>query len=162
MRFMKPLSRRVVAAYGIALGIGALLGVVPWAVVPAQALAADKAEHKETVDQKEKLGRGKFVSFKDGTLTLESNSGILMVWNKISENTKTFQFDPDAGEFKRVEGTADALNQVKAGTWVTVGDGKTGSRSRQRCNILYSMKKVCAIGQIRSRGVLSPIRWDVE
>ncbi|MEK6262723.1 MAG: hypothetical protein AABP62_29345 [Planctomycetota bacterium] len=125
MRYMKPVSRPIAVTYGVVLGMVAVLGVVPWAVVPVQTFAAEKAEpKKETVDQKDKNGWGKFVSFKDGTLTLESNAGVLIVWNKIAESSKTLKFDPDTGKHKPVESTADALNQVKAGTWVAVMNAK--------------------------------------
>ena len=64
------------------------------------------------------------MSFKDGALTLESNDGVLLVWNKIAENTKTLKFDAEANEYKPVEGAVAALNQVKAGTYMMVGDGR--------------------------------------
>lgn len=144
MRFLKPVSRPIVITYGSMLGMVAVLVVVPWAVVPTQVFAADGVEQKETIDQEGKNGRGKFVSFQDGTLTLRGNSGILMVWNKIAEDTKTFKFDPDAGEYKRVEDTAIALNQVKAGTWVIVGDRKAeiriGARKGQVTGTFVSFK----------------------
>jgi len=123
MRFMKPMSRRAAAMYGVSLGLVAVLGLVPWAVVAAQPTAANKVEPKKTVDQKEKNGSGRFVSFEDGTLTLESNAGELLVWNKMAESKNTVKFDSDANEYKRVDGTtAAALAQLKAGTYVMVGD----------------------------------------
>lgn len=122
MRFMTPLSHRAVVTYVLVLGCAAVLGVVPWAVVAAQAPVADKVEPKKTIDQKEKNGFGRFVSFKDGTLTLESNAGELLVWTKLAESKNTVKFDPDANEYKPVKGTAAALAQVKPGTYVMVGD----------------------------------------
>ena len=125
---MKPLSRRAAAACCLVLGLMAVLDVVPWAVVEAQVPVADKVEPKktvepkETVDQKEKNGFGRFVSFKDGTLTLESNAGVLLVWNKFPESKNTIKFDPEANEYKPVDGTVAALNQVTPGTYVSVGD----------------------------------------
>ena len=123
MRFTKRISRRIVA--GIALGTVAVIGVVPWRFVAAQAPAADKAEQRVTLDQQEKNGFGRFVSFQDGTLIIEGNSGDLLAWHKIVDTTKTFKYDPDANDYKQVEGTAAALNQVKVGTYVMVGDRLT-------------------------------------
>ena len=219
MRFVKPLSHRIVAAYGIALAVVAVVGVVPWAVVAAVAAgrgqaagcgqaanygqglakggedgqwqirvvqgrraknqgrdegdrvgsrgryqdrqhyprrrtgsaaqeafklwepgavisvrvkdgkvtfiqigvkkgpAADKLEQKESVDR----GRnswGRFVSFKDGTLTLMANSAAL-IEIKIPENTKSLVWNHDEGVYKP-KGTAEALNQAKAGTLIGV------------------------------------------
>ncbi len=122
MRYMKPLSRRAVAVYSLVLGLAAVPGVVPWAVVAAQPPAADTPAPKKTVAQGDKNGFGRFVSFEAGTLTLESNAGVLLVWHKLAESKNTVKFDPDAGEYKKVDGTAAALAQVKPGTYVMVGD----------------------------------------
>ena len=122
MRFMKPVSPRIVIAYGVALGLFAALGLLPWTVVAAQAPTVDKVEPKKTVDQKEKNGFGRFVSFKDGTLTLENNAGVLLVWNKLAESKNTVKFNPEANEYKPVVGFADALQRVTPGTFVQVGD----------------------------------------
>ncbi len=145
MRFLKPLSHRVVAAYGLALAVVAVVGVVPWAVVPASAQEKDKPEPKEAVDQKDKSGFGRFVSFKDGTLTLEGNAGVLLVWNKLAESKNSVKFDPVANEYKRVDGTtAAALKQVKAGTYVMVGDKsayvRIGARKDQVVGTFVSFK----------------------
>lgn len=153
MRFVKPLSPRVVAAYGLALAVVAVVGVVPWVVVPASASAQEKAEPKrEAVDQKDKNGFGRFVSFKDGSLTIESNAGALLVWNKIAETTKTFKYDPETNGYKPVEGSAAALNQVKAGTYMMVGNARSyiriGARKDQVTGTFVSFKdgRLLAIG----------------
>lgn len=143
--FFKPVSRRLAITYGIVLLALASLGVVPWAVVPASASAQEKAEPKrESVDQKDMRGWGRFVSFKDGTLTLESNAGVFLVWQKIGENSKTLKFDSAAGKYVQVEKTAAALDQTKAGTWVIVGDGKSdiriGARAGQSSGTFVSFK----------------------
>jgi len=104
------------------------LTAVPLAGGAAQPPAADNPVQQQTIDQKEKGGRGKFVSFKDGALILESNSGVLQVWSKIPDNSKTFKWDHEASKYEPVENTTAALTQVKAGTWVTVGDGKATIR----------------------------------
>jgi hypothetical protein len=122
MRYMKPMSFRIAITYGIVLGTCAALGVTPWSLVAAKALAADKVQQQETVDQKEKSGFGRFVSFQDGTLIIEGNSGDLLAWHKVAENTKTSKYDPDTNDYKQVEETAAALSQVKAGTYVMVGE----------------------------------------
>jgi len=113
MRFMKPMSRRAAAAHTGALVLLAAFGVVPWAVVAADPPAADKPGQKEATGS----GRGKFASFKDGTLTVVTNDGTLLR-NKVPETAKVFQWN-DVGGFKPV-GTADALTGAKAGTWVHV------------------------------------------
>lgn len=126
MRYLKPESRSIAITNGIVLGMVVVLGVAPWAIAPAQAFAAETAEpEKESVDQRDKNGWGKFVSFKDGTLTLESNAGILIVWNKIGESSKTLKFDSDTGKHQPVESTADSLSQVKAGTWMAVMNARS-------------------------------------
>ena len=54
---------------------------------------------------------------------------------------------------------ATRVNEVN---WEQIARGKEGcSRSRQRCNILYSMRGVRHRADPLT-GVLSPIRWDVE
>jgi len=116
MRFLKLVTHRI--AIGLVLGMIALLATT----IPAKSFAQEKVEPKQSVDQKEKNGFGRFVSFKDGSLTLENNAGALLVWHKIAETTKTLKYDSDANDYKRVEGTAAALEQVKAGTYMTVGD----------------------------------------
>ncbi len=128
MRFIKPLYRFGIT-FGIMLLTVASLGVVPWALVPASASAQEKAEPKPgSVDQKDKGGWGRFVSFQDGTLTLESNAGVRLVWNNIGQSTKTQKFDAEAGKYVQVEKTAAALDQTKAGTFVMVGDGRRDIR----------------------------------
>ncbi len=91
---------------------------------------------KEKVDQKEKFGFGRFVSFKNGELTLESNSGELIVWRNIAEKTKTFVFEPDAGDYKIVEDGTSALNQVKAGKYMMVGEKRGFIRIGARVEVV--------------------------
>jgi len=134
MRFIKPvlISFVVTSAFAISM-------LVPSrTLVAVQAPAPDKFSQKETVDQKEKPGFGRFVSFKDDTLTLESNSGTLLVWNKIAENNNTVKFDAKANEYKPVEGTAAALKQVQAGTYVMVGNGRSYIRIGARKDVVVS------------------------
>ena len=109
-----------------------MFGLVPWAVVAAEQPAAAKVEAKEKVEVMEKTGRGRFVSFKDGTLTLRANSGSLLVWNKLTDDTAALLFDEEAKAFKPA--TAAALNQAKAGSWIQViiDKGKTTVRIGER------------------------------
>ena len=121
-----------VQQWGLVLGMLATLGVVQQGHVAAQTPKTD------TIDQKEKRGWGKFELFKEGTLTLQSNAGTLLVWNQLSESTKTLKYDPDSKGYKPVESTLDALSQVKAGTWVVVGD--------RRANIHIGARKGSTVG----------------
>ena len=113
MRFMKSLSCQAVVAHSLALGLVAVLGVVPWAVIAAAPPAKEKPMQKEASGS----GRGHFASFQGGILTLVTNDGTLLK-NKVAESTKTLQWYDDGG-FKPV-GTDDALTKAKAGTWVHV------------------------------------------
>lgn len=140
MRLMKPVSRRVTVAYTIALAMAATLGLLPWVVVAAEAPVADKPAAKE----RPVSVRGKFMSFKDNTLTLVANDGVL-IKKTIPENAKTFQWNDDGG-FK-VVGTIETLNQVKAGTWFHVIFGKdivtirVGARKAMTTGTLVSFKE---------------------
>ncbi len=87
--------------------------------VPDRRPDAAPAKVVEKVDQKTKTERGKFVSFKDGTLTIKANSGDLLA-NKIPENTKTLIWNNSEGKYTPAE-TAAVLSQAKVGTWFMVG-----------------------------------------
>jgi len=95
-------------------------------IVPLVLLAEDKVEAMD------KTGRGRFVSFKNDTLTLRANSGSLLVWNKIAESTNAMLFDEKAGMFKPA--TAVALNEAKVGAWIhmIIDKGKTTVRIGER------------------------------
>ncbi len=148
MRFLKQVSTQRVIAYGLVLGLGAVLGIAPWAFVAGESSAEDKVEQKvekkDKVSPKEKIERGRFMSFKDGTLTLKANSGDL-IGNTIPENTKTFVWNHDENMFKPA-GTVETLNQVKAGTWFVVrvsNDNVTlqiGARKGQTVGTFVSFK----------------------
>ncbi|QOV89707.1 M56 family metallopeptidase [Humisphaera borealis] len=149
MHFIKPVSRRAVATYAIALGLFSALGVVPWTVVAAEPQAEkksspDKPAAKETVDQKDKNGWGRFVSFKDGTLTVESNAGAHLVWTGITETVKAMVYDVQSNSYRQYEGTAAALNQAKPGTPVSVTSGKAmiriGARKGQTVGTFVAFK----------------------
>ncbi len=128
MRFMKRLSRRITAALGVAL----VLVAAPGTFAAAEPPAASKAEPKDKVEVMEKTGRGRFVSYKDGRLTVRANSGSLLVWNKIAEDTNALLFDQEVGKFQPA--TAAALNKAKGGAWIQViiDKGKTTVRIGER------------------------------
>ena len=140
----KPVFLRLIVSCSTMVGIVALLGYGPWTTAAAQGPATINNEAKSPVDQKEKFGFGRFVSFEDGTLTIESNSGSLLAWSKIAENTQTLKYDPDSNDYKTVEGTFAALERVKAGTYIMVGNGRAfiriGARHDQVIGTFISFK----------------------
>ena len=135
MSFMKLVSRPILT-YRIVPCIVALLllGIAPWT------LAA--AETPTVTDQKEQHGFGRFVSFKNGTLTLRGNHGIL-VWNNLTDKTKVVHWDHAAGEYKP-SGTAEGLSKVEADAYVMVTQGRTlvrvGARKERVTGTFISFK----------------------
>jgi len=110
MRFIKPVSRRIVVAYGLALGMAATLAIVPWTLVATEAAEADKAESKETIVS------GAFVSFKEGVLKIKDKSAKEIEW-KIADKTKV------VGHIKGIEkeGTApEAFKMWEPGAMISV------------------------------------------
>jgi beta-lactamase regulating signal transducer with metallopeptidase domain len=118
MRFMKPTSRRALIAYTTTLALVALVGVVPWKLVAAE--PATKANHDRKIEAMEKSGRGKFVSFENGKLTLLGNSGSLLVWNSLPAGLTGVQFNHTEKKFLPVADATAALSQAKPGMWVQV------------------------------------------
>ncbi|MSU78114.1 MAG: hypothetical protein EXS16_08465 [Gemmataceae bacterium] len=119
MRFMTDASRQDVITLGFVLGMAVVLGVVPWTPVSAQTGKAGPSQKTE---------RGRFVSYKDGTLTIQANS-VALLGNKLPENAKTLVWDHDKGGYKPAS-TAEALNQAKAGTWFVIQVAKDNSTIR--------------------------------
>ncbi|MEZ6058373.1 MAG: hypothetical protein R3C01_16860 [Planctomycetaceae bacterium] len=136
MRHIVTPSRLRIAPSLFSLAV-ALIGMIPFALVAAESpkTSADEAspvtnETKPTSTSTDEQpiktltqGKGKFVSFEDGTLTLEGPSGRL-VWKEIDANTKSYlgegeSSDQDRG-YRPVE-TLDALSKIKPGTQVFVG-----------------------------------------
>lgn len=121
MRFMKPVSRSSLLAYGSVLCLLTVFGVVPWTVVAAQAPTADKVESKETSIA------GKFASFKDGVLKIKVKDGPTDVvtekeW-KLADDTKVVSHIRGVAK----EGTArEAFRIWEGGAAITVKlkDGK--------------------------------------
>ena len=104
---------------------------------------ADKSAPTADIRPKAKFGYGKFVSFKDGTLTLKGNDGVLVVWNNLSTATQVKNWDDAAGAYKPA-GNADVLAKVEAGTWTTVSEGATliriGARKGKTTGSFISFK----------------------
>jgi len=65
-----------------------------------------------------KSGWGEFVSFKGGTLTLESNAGIPLSWNNL-QHAKTMVWNQEAGVYAP-KSSSEALGQIKPRTWTSV------------------------------------------
>lgn len=82
MRFMKPVPRPLALVYGVALAMVAIFGVVPWTLVAAEAQTAAKVEPKEMTY------RGKFMSFKEGTLKMKGEDGKEFDWIEVADGTK--------------------------------------------------------------------------
>ncbi len=97
---------------GIALVMVAALGGVPCAQVAAQPPATDRSEPKE------RTASGTFVSFKDGTLTIQGKTGPL-VYKQIGANYKSFE-NNENGPGSKLVGTADALGRLALGTVIRV------------------------------------------
>ena len=112
MLFLKSVSVRIVMVSAALPGLVAVSGMLPGVFLAAEASAEDK------VAAKEKIERGRFVSFKDGTLTIAANSGAVLE-NKIPENAKTLVWNDGEGLYKPAD-TAAALSQVETGTWLVV------------------------------------------
>ena len=149
MRFMKLFSRRYIAAYaGAVLGLIAVLGIVPGAFVTAKASAEDKVEQKvekkDKVAQKEKTERGRFVSFQDGTLIIQDNSGALLE-TKVPASAKTLVWN-DGEKLYKPAATVAALSQVQPGIWFYVHVGgenvaiRIGSRKGVTTGTFVSFK----------------------
>ncbi|QOV89708.1 hypothetical protein [Humisphaera borealis] len=143
--------------YSIVLGLlaaaGAMSGSAGAAEPPAgktpgspavEAAPTESVATKRPIDQKEKFGFGRFVSFKDGTLTLENNAGDLIVWNKIPESAKALKYDPEINDYKEIKGTAAALKEVKPGRYMMVGEKmafvRIGARVEQVRGTFVSFK----------------------
>jgi hypothetical protein len=127
MRFMNPGSLRISVTYSIVLGVVATAASMPWTVVAAEAPAADK------VAQKEKIERGRFVSFKDGRLLILGKNlgesftkkyGDRVHFNKFREDVPVYE-SIDGGEYELVAGTSsEILGKVREGTNITIhGEG---------------------------------------
>ena len=136
MRFMKPVSRPSLLAYGSVLCLLAMLGVVPWTVVAAPVPTADKVDSKETSIS------GKFAAFKDGVLKIKVKDGTTDVvtekeW-KVADDTRVVNhIRGDAKEgtareaFKIWEGGAAITVKLKDGkvTFVEMGVKQTQDKA---------------------------------
>lgn len=120
MRYMQPRSIRNTVVYGVGLFCAALLGLVPWTLVAAQGAAPEAAATDVKSEVMTGTGRGKFVSFQSGTLTLKNRSGGLSVWKSIPAEAKALKYDEAQAKFLPVDDLVAALNEVKADTWMQV------------------------------------------
>ncbi len=118
MQFAMLIFRRPAVAFAILLGVFGTLGVAP-----SRLAAADKPGMNQS-------GSGTFVSYLDGTLTLNGKSGRL-VYERVGENYKTYQNNEDGPGSKLVptvralsgeqlEGKLPSLTRVLPGTVVRV------------------------------------------
>ena len=116
MRSVKSSTRAIVLAIGI---VPAMIGAS--GIFSAQSPAAEKAEPKKEAP-KEKNEGGRFVSFKDGTLTLKTHTGTT-IEKQIAENTKASVWSHEEGVYQP-KGAAEALKLIKPGTVVGVQTAK--------------------------------------
>lgn len=133
MRIVISAFRHFATSCAAALGIAAMF----WASAAAEGPAADQA------DQKDKSGYGKFVSYKDGTLTLKGNySGL--VWNNLPDKTPVVRWDDATGKYEPAGAASDVLSRVEAGTWIIVGGNKAlirvGARKGRTTGTFVSFK----------------------
>ena len=136
MCFMKLVSRPILTCRIVPWIVALLLlGVAPWTLAAAETPTA--------TDQKEQHGFGRFVSFKNGTLTLRGNHGIL-VWHNLTDKTKVVHWDHAAGEYKP-SGTAEGLSKVEADAYVMVTLGRAlirvGARKERVTGTFISFKQ---------------------
>lgn len=174
MRYVKHTTAQAALTYGLLLGLGAALGLVPWTPVAAPTAAA--AAESETIDKqrspaeaisvigrdvtevsseldnrretspkqerivvppaaekaavkgnaKSSVVRGRFVSAKNGTLTVQANSGEL-IESKIFRSLKTTVWNDAAAKYVPTD-TIKALKQVQVGTAIFVhGTDRNGT-----------------------------------
>lgn len=102
-----------------AWAMGAVLMIAVLTIVGATRAQDARAA---IADQKQKAGWGKFVSFEDGSLTLDGQSGSLL-WSNLAAGVQVYQWDPTARGYTAAP-AATALSKVEAGTWVFVAEGR--------------------------------------
>jgi len=104
--------------------------------------APKNTEAQPAADQNDKFGYGKFVSFKDGTLTLKGNYGGL-VWKNIPEKIEVVRWDNAADKYVPA-GNAEVLSKVEAETWTIVVANKAliriGARKGSTTGTFVSFK----------------------
>jgi hypothetical protein len=171
MRYFRQTTARTALIYGLLLGHGAALGLVPWRPVAAPAAAESEAidnqrapaeaivvtagddaddsieldNRRETPPKPERLlvppadekaapqgsaksgvVRGRFVSAKQGTLTVQTNSGEL-IERKYFRSLKTAVWSDAAEKYVPTDAVA-ALKQAEVGISIYIdGNDRTGS-----------------------------------
>jgi hypothetical protein len=103
------------------LGIAFVFGLVPKSLIMGEDPATKPADQQKSIDQQEKIGFGRFASYQNQILILESNEGTLLAWHNLTEKTQTLEYDPSSNDYKRVSDPIAALNKVKVGTYMMVG-----------------------------------------
>ncbi len=97
----------------------------------------------DNIDQKDKFGWGRFVSFKDGTLKVKGNEGGL-VWHDIPAQTKVSNWDNATNAYQPA-GTTEVLSRVEAGSLIVVSDKKAlirvGARRGRTTGTFISYKE---------------------
>jgi len=155
MRFIQPTSRFATLTYGVVLAIVTVPTIASWTLVPAEAVmltaAAEasepnegdspvekpktKGEKNQAKDEavaapisKEKVDRGRFVTFKNRVLTVEANSGA-HVSMTMSSNLNFVIWDGATSTYKPAN-PRQALAQAKAGTWTVIQTGTNSTTVR--------------------------------
>jgi beta-lactamase regulating signal transducer with metallopeptidase domain len=112
MRYVKPVSAPLGILYAAALGVAVLLGGLPWRIVAAETPAASQP----APSTKSGSARGRFVSFVDGTLTIEANDGSLFA-NQVPASAKGLKWG--AGKYEPADPIA-FLKGAAAGTYCRI------------------------------------------
>ncbi len=118
MRFFAHSTRRGAMQCTLLAASLALAVLVPWKLVAAEPTTPTTANRP--IETMTKSGRGRFVSYADGKLTLLGNSGSLLVWNSLPTGITAVQFNHAEKKFAPVADAAAALAQAKPGMWVQV------------------------------------------
>ncbi|MBL8825938.1 MAG: M56 family metallopeptidase [Planctomycetaceae bacterium] len=118
MRFFACPARRGALQCTLLAASVALAVLVPWKLVAAD--PATPANANRPTEVMTKSGRGRFVSYTDGKLTLLGNSGSLLVWESLPSGITAVQFNHAEKKFAPVADAAAALAQAKPGMWVQV------------------------------------------
>jgi hypothetical protein len=124
MRYVKQTTPRMVLTYGLLLGFGAALGLVPWSLVAAPASAAEEVKPTKPTEprkQADSIVKGNFVSFKDGVLkvNLQDDRGNLVSqreW-KLADDVKVVSHRRSGATH---EPARDAFKQWEAGGLIAV------------------------------------------
>jgi len=143
MRYIRPVSRRAVCGYVVLLVAASVAGLVPWKLTAADAPAEKKpaagskgtvlkdavskdAVSKDTVSKdaaakslaRDSTERGRLVSFHDGLLVIDVNSGAKLEYRIPADAQSTIWNDVEV-KFDPVD-AHEALAKAAKGTWCIV------------------------------------------